>query len=108
IRIGGIRPLMRTLLEHGLLHGDCLTVTGRTLAENLADVEPYPDGQDIVQPFASPIKKDSHLAVLYGNLAPEGAVAKISGKEGVRFEGRARCFGSEEEAVRGILDGGIG
>jgi len=107
IRIGGIRPLMKTLLEHGLLHGDCLTVTGRTLAENLADVEPYPEGQTIVMPFDAPIKKDSHLAVLYGNLAPEGAVAKISGKEGVRFEGRARCFGSEEEAVRAILDGAI-
>ncbi|HEX6996129.1 MAG TPA: dihydroxy-acid dehydratase [Gammaproteobacteria bacterium] len=107
IRIGGIRPLMKTLLEHGLLHGDCLTVTGRTLAENLADVEPYPEGQDIVMPFDRPLKKDSHLAVLYGNLAPEGAVAKISGKEGVRFEGRARCFGSEEEAVRAILDGAI-
>jgi dihydroxy-acid dehydratase len=107
IRLGGIRPLMKTLLEHGLLHGDCLTVTGRTLAENLADVQPYPDGQDIVRPFDSPIKKDSHLAVLYGNIAPEGAVAKISGKEGTRFEGRARCFGSEETAVRAILDGGI-
>jgi len=107
IRIGGIRPLMKTLLEHGLLHGDCLTVTGRTVAENLADVAPYPEGQDIVMPFDRPLKKDSHLAVLYGNLAPEGAVAKISGKEGVRFEGRARCFGSEEEAVRAILDGAI-
>jgi len=107
VRIGGIRPLMKTLLEHGLLHGDCLTVTGRTLAENLADVRPYPEGQEIVMPFDAPIKRDSHLAVLYGNLAPEGAVAKISGKEGIRFEGRARCFGSEEEAVRAILDGGI-
>lgn len=107
IRIGGIQPLMKTLLDAGLLHGDCLTVTGRTVAENLADVKPYPEGQDIVRPFDAPIKKDSHLAVLYGNLAPEGAVAKISGKEGVRFEGRARCFGSEEEAVRAILDGAI-
>ena len=107
VRIGGIRPLMKTLLEHGLLHGDCLTVTGRTLAENLADVRPCPEGQEIVMPFDAPIKRDSHLAVLYGNLAPEGAVAKITGKEGIRFEGRARCFGSEEEAVRAILDGGI-
>ena len=107
IRIGGIRPLMKTLLDAGLLHGGCLTVTGRTLAENLADVRPYPDGQDIVRPLDAPIKKDSHLAILYGNLAPEGAVAKISGKEGTRFEGRARCFGSEEEAVRAILDGAI-
>ena len=107
IRIGGIRPLMKTLLDAGLLHGGCLTVTGRTLAENLADVRPYPDGQDIVRPLDSPIKKDSHLAILYGNLAPEGAVAKISGKEGTHFAGRARCFGSEEEAVRAILDGEI-
>jgi dihydroxy-acid dehydratase len=107
IRIGGIQPLMRTLLDAGLLHGDCLTVTGKTLAENLSSVAPYPDGQDIVRPLENPIKADSHLAVLYGNLAPEGAVAKISGKEGTRFSGRARVFGSEEESLRAILDGGI-
>ena len=107
IRIGGIQPLMRTLLEAGLLHGGCLTVTGRTLAENLEGVKPYPDGQDIVKPLDDPIKPESHLAVLYGNLAPGGAVAKITGKEGVRFEGRARCFASEEQALRAILDGGI-
>src|SRR5690606_10820738 len=89
IRIGGIRPLMKTLLDAGLLHGGCLTVTGRTVAENLADVQPYPADQDIVQPLDKPLKRDSHLAVLYGNLAPQGAVAKISGKEGTRFEGRA-------------------
>ncbi|HEX7080274.1 MAG TPA: dihydroxy-acid dehydratase [Gammaproteobacteria bacterium] len=107
IRIGGIRPLMKTLLDAGLLHGGCLTVTGRTVAENLADVRPYPEGQDIVRPLDDPIKADSHLAILYGNLAPEGAVAKISGKEGIRFEGRARCFPSEEQALRAILDGGV-
>ncbi|MBN1240612.1 MAG: dihydroxy-acid dehydratase [Gammaproteobacteria bacterium] len=107
IRIGGIQPLMKTLLDAGLLNGDCLTVTGRTLAENLADVRPYPDGQDIVMPLSKPLKRDSHLAVLYGNLAPEGAVAKISGKEGTHFEGSARVFGSEEEALRAILDGGV-
>lgn len=105
IRIGGIQPLMKTLLDAGLLHGDCLTVTGRTLADNLAGVRPYPDGQDIVHGFDDPIKADSHLAVLYGNLAPEGAVAKITGKEGTRFEGTARVFHSEEEALRAILDG---
>ncbi len=105
IRIGGIRPLMKMLLDAGLLHGDCLTVTGRTLAENLVDVEPYPEGQTIVRPLSNPIKADSHLAILYGNLATEGAVAKISGKEGTRFSGPARVFESEEEALRAILDG---
>ena len=105
IRIGGIQPLMRTLLDAGLLHGDCLTVTGRTLAENLADVEPYPEGQTIVRPLSDPIKADSHLAVLYGNLAAEGSVAKISGKEGTEFRGPARVFDSEEDALRAILDG---
>jgi dihydroxy-acid dehydratase len=104
IAIGGIQPLMKRLLQRGLLHGDCLTVTGRTLAENLADVPDYPDGQDIVLPFESPIKADSHLVVLYGNLAPAGAVAKISGKEGLRFTGPARIFHSEETALHAILD----
>jgi len=104
IAIGGIRPLMRALLERGLLHGDCLTVTGKTVAENLADAPPYPQGQDIVRSFDKPIKPDSHLVILYGNLAPEGAVAKITGKEGLRFEGSARVFHSEELALRAILD----
>jgi dihydroxy-acid dehydratase len=104
IAIGGIQPLMKRLLERGLLHGDCLTVTGKTLAENLAAVADYPDGQDIVRDFDNPIKADSHLAILYGNVAPEGAVAKISGKEGLRFEGSARVFHSEEEALQAILD----
>jgi len=105
IRIGGIQPLMKTLLDAGLLHGDCLTVTGRSLAENLVDVEPYAPGQDIVRGLDNPIKEDSHLAILYGNLAPEGAVAKITGKEGTRFTGPARIFHSEEDALRAILDG---
>ena len=100
---GGVRPLMRTLLDAGLLHGDCLTVTGRTLAENLADTEPYPEGQEIIRPLSDPIKANSHLCILRGNLAPEGAVAKISGKEGEVFSGRARPFDSEEEAMRAIL-----
>jgi dihydroxy-acid dehydratase len=104
IAIGGIRPLMRGLLERGLLHGDCLTVTGKTVAENLADAPLYPEGQDIVRSFDKPIKAESHLVILYGNLAPEGAVAKITGKEGLRFEGRARVFHSEELALRAILD----
>ncbi|HEY4644884.1 MAG TPA: dihydroxy-acid dehydratase [Steroidobacteraceae bacterium] len=107
IRIGGIRPLMRSLLEAGLLHGDCLTVTGQTMAENLRDVAPYPRGQDIVRPLTSPIKKTSHLVVLYGNLAPAGSVAKISGKEGVSFTGRARVFDSEEATLQAILDGTV-
>ena len=107
IRIGGIQPLMKVLLDAGLLHGDCLSVTGKTLAENLADVRPYPQGQDIVRPLDNPIKADSHLAILYGNLAPDGAVAKISGKEGIRFSGSARVFQSEEEALAAILDGTV-
>src|SRR4051812_42142975 len=104
VRIGGTIPLMKMLLDRGLLHGDCITVTGRTVAENLSDVKPYPSGQDVVRPFDNPIKKDSHLVVLYGNLAPNGAVAKISGKEGLKFTGRARVFESEETALAAILD----
>jgi dihydroxy-acid dehydratase len=107
IAIGGIQPLMKTLLDAGLLHGDCLTVTGKTMAENLAEVEPYPADQDIVHSLDNPIKKDSHLVVLYGNLAPTGAVAKISGKEGLRFTGQARVFESEESALAAILDGTV-
>ena len=107
VAIGGIQPLMKTLLDAALMHGDCLTVTGRTLAENLEGVRPYPPGQDIVRPLSDPIKKDSHLVVLYGNLAPEGAVAKISGKEGLRFCGTARVFNSEEQALKGILGGKV-
>jgi dihydroxy-acid dehydratase len=107
VAIGGIQPLMKTLLSAGLLHGDCLTVTGRTMAQNLHTVLPYPPGQQIVRPMTDPIKKDSHLVILYGNLAPAGAVAKITGKEGLRFTGRARVFNSEEESLKGILGGKV-
>jgi dihydroxy-acid dehydratase len=105
--IGGILPLMKMLLDRGLLHGDCLTVTGRTVAENLAHVGPYPAGQEIIRPFDNPIKKESHLVILYGNLATEGAVAKISGKEGLSFTGKAKVFDSEETALKAILNGKI-
>ncbi len=107
IEIGGIQPLMKILLDQGLLHGDCLTVTGKTLAENLADVTPYPEGQDMIRPMDNPIKKDSHLTVLYGNLATEGAVAKITGKEGLVFTGSAKVFDAEELALQSILNGDI-
>jgi dihydroxy-acid dehydratase len=104
VQIGGIMPLMKRLLNNGLLHGDCLTVSGKTLKQNLVKVKDYPKGQTIIHGFKDPIKSSSHLVVLYGNLAPEGAVAKISGKEGLRFEGKARVFESEEKALRAILD----
>jgi len=107
VAIGGIRPLMKMLLDAGLLHPDCLTVTGQTLAETLAEVKPYPAGQTIIHPLDQPIKKDSHLVILYGNLAPGGAVAKITGKEGLRFTGKARVFNSEEAALARILDGTV-
>tara|TARA_A100001015_G_scaffold195422_1_gene217868 strand:- start:321 stop:1985 length:1665 start_codon:yes stop_codon:yes gene_type:complete len=100
--IGGIQPLMKTLLDADLLHGDCLTVTGKTLSENLKDVEPYPENQKIISSLDKPIKKDSHLKILKGNLAEEGAVAKITGKEGLRFVGKAKVFNSEEETLDAI------
>ncbi len=107
IKIGGIQPLMKMLLDAGLLHGDCLTVTGKTLKENLKGVAPYPAKQDIIRALDAPIKKDSHLVVLYGNLAPAGAIAKISGKEGLSFTGKARVYNSEEQALQRILDGTV-
>ena len=107
VAIGGIRPLMKTLLDAGLLHGDCLTVTGETMAETLANVKPYPQGQTIIQPLDKPIKKDSHLVIFYGNLAPTGAVGKITGKEGMRFEGKAIVFEGEEKALQAILKGTV-
>ncbi len=105
IEIGGIQPLMKILLAEGLLHGDCLTVTGKTLAENLEDVEPYPADQNVIRPMDNPVKKDSHLVVLRGNIATEGAVAKITGHEGLRFKGTAKCFHGEEAALKAILAG---
>ncbi len=107
IDIGGLQPLMKMLLDAGLLHGDCLTVTGKTLAENLAQVSAYPTDQDVVRSFDNPIKSDSHLVILHGNLAPEGAVAKISGKEGLSFSGQARVFESEEDSLAAIMDGTV-
>ncbi|MFQ6006893.1 MAG: dihydroxy-acid dehydratase [Woeseia sp.] len=103
IEIGGIQPLMKRLLDRGLMHGDCLTVTGQTVAENLADVADYPDDQQVIRDFDNPVKPDSHLVIIYGDIAPDGAVAKITGKEGNRFEGRARVFHSEELALQAIL-----
>ncbi|VVP15417.1 dihydroxy-acid dehydratase [Pseudomonas fluorescens] len=107
VAIGGIQPLMKRMLDAGMLHGDVLTVTGKTLAENLKDVPDYPEGQDVILPFDKPIKKDSHLVVLHGNLSPTGAVAKITGKEGLRFEGSARVYHGEEGALAGILNGEV-
>ena len=99
---GGIQPLMKSLLDKGMLHGNCLTVTGNSLEENLKDIEPYKD-EKIIKSLDNPIKSDSHLRVLYGNLAKDGAVAKITGKEGLSFEGKAKVFNSEEEGVAAIL-----
>ena len=107
VEIGGVTPLLKRLLNEGLLHGDVLTVTGKTMAENLADVNDYPEGQDIIRPFDNPIKPTGHLVICYGNVAPQGSVAKISGKEGLSFTGKARVYNSEEDALTAILDGTI-
>jgi dihydroxy-acid dehydratase len=107
VEIGGIVPMMKELLHAGLLHGDCLTVTGKTLKQNLAPFKGYPKDQQIIAPLRQPLKKDSHLVILRGNLAPDGAVAKISGKEGEQFRGIARVFDSEEGAMQAILEGRI-
>lgn len=107
VDIGGTTPLMKTLVEEGLMNGDCLTVTGKTMKQNLKSVKPYLSGQEVIRPLSNPIKKTGHLVILRGNLAPQGAVAKISGKEGTRFSGKARVFDSEEKALEAILDGRI-
>lgn len=108
VEIGGTLPLMKMLLNKGMLHGDCMTVTGRTLKQNLSKVKAaYPEGQTVIRSFSDPIKPEGHLVILYGNLAPEGAVAKISGKEGEVFKGKAKVFDSEEKAMTAILGGKI-
>jgi dihydroxy-acid dehydratase len=110
IRFGGIRPMMKLLLDRGMLHGDCLTVTGETMAESLKNVAPYPsypDQQDVIRPWDQPIKKETHLRILHGNLAPGGAVGKITGKEGVYFKGTAKVYEGEEDALQGILRGDV-
>ncbi len=107
VRIGGLKPLLKMLLDKKLLHGDALTVTGQTMAENLRDANGYPAGQEVIRAFDTPVKRDSHLVILYGNLAPDGAVAKISGKEGERFTGKALVFNREEAALDAILRGRV-
>jgi dihydroxy-acid dehydratase len=107
VNIGGVTPLMKALLDAGLLHGDCMTVTGKTLADNLRGVKPYPKSQSIIRPLSDPIKKDGHLTILYGNLAEEGAVAKLSGHEGLFFKGKARVYNAEEKALDAILNGTV-
>ncbi len=104
VKIGGTLPLMKMLLDAGMLHGDCLTVTGKTVSENLKDVKPYLEDQKIIMPLNNPIKKDSHLRILRGNLAPEGSVAKITGKEGLTFQGKAKTFACEEDALQAVLN----
>lgn len=105
--VGGIPAVMKFLLENDQLHGDCMTVTGKTVAQNLEDVKGLNAGQDVILPFERPIKENGHIQILYGNLAEDGAVAKITGKEGVRFSGPARVFNSEEEANEGIQSGKV-
>ncbi len=106
-KIGGLTPLMKVLLDEGLLHGDCVTVTGKTVKENLKNAGSYPKGQEIVHSIDNPIKKNSHIVILRGNLASDGAVAKITGKEGHSFTGKAIVFNSEEESLKAILGGKV-
>lgn len=106
-RVGGVPAVLKYLLQKGLLHGDCLTVTGKTFAENLAELEGLTEGQDVIMPIENPIKESGHLSILKGNLAPDGSVAKITGKEGLRFKGRARVFNGEFAANRAIGRGEV-
>jgi dihydroxy-acid dehydratase len=106
-KIGGLEPIMKMMLDAGMLHGDCLTVTGKTVRQNLAAVKPFKQHQDIVRSLKNPLKQTGHLRVLYGSLAPEGAVAKISGNEGLEFTGKARCYDGEELALAAILSGKV-
>jgi dihydroxy-acid dehydratase len=105
--IGGTPALMKYLLGRGYLHGDCMTVTGKTLEENLADAAPLASGQQIIQPIDAPILPRGHIRILRGNLAPDGAVAKITGKEGERFSGTAKVYDSEEAMLAGLEKGDI-
>ena len=106
-KVGGTPAVMQYLLENGLINGDCLTVTGKSLAENLKDVPGLKEGQDVVHPLENPIKKTGHIQILRGSLAPEGAVAKITGKEGEQFSGPARVYDSEEDTIAGFERGEI-
>ncbi len=105
--IGGIPAVLKYLLRKGLIHGDCLTVTGKTIAENLLDVEDLKAGQEVIKSIENPIKVSGHLRMLYGNLAEEGSVAKITGKEGLSFRGKAKVFNGEYEANAGIQNGKV-
>lgn len=106
-KVGGLPALFKLMIDEGLMDGDCMTVTGNTLSQNIDKVQPYPEGQDVIRPFSDPIKKTGHLRILSGNLANEGAVAKITGKEGEMFSGPARVFNSEDEANKAILNGKV-
>ena len=106
-QVGGVPAVMKYMLEKGMLHGDCMTVTGKTVAENLADVHSLSSGQQVIRPIENPIKPQGHLQMLFGNLAEEGAVAKITGKEGERFEGIAIVFDNEFLAIQGIREGKV-
>jgi dihydroxy-acid dehydratase len=105
--VGGVPAVMKHLLDAGFLHGDCLTVTGKTVAENLAELPALQAGQKIIAPLSSPIKASGHIQILKGNLAPGGAVAKITGKEGLRFSGPARVYDQEEAMLAGLENGEI-
>jgi dihydroxy-acid dehydratase len=105
--VGGTPGVLKLLLEKGFLHGDCMTVTGKTLGENLADLPGLAQGQEIIRPLENPIKATGHIQILYGNLAAQGAVAKITGKEGLGFEGPAKVYDSEEQMLASLEDGGI-
>src|SRR5690606_18887614 len=105
--IGGTPAVLKLLLERGMLHGDCLTVTGKTLAENLAELPGLAEGQPIIKPFDAPVQPTGHLSILHGSLAPEGSVAKITGKEGLRFEGPARTFDCEEDMLHAVEQGQV-
>ncbi|MBS1834632.1 MAG: dihydroxy-acid dehydratase [Acidobacteria bacterium] len=107
-KVGGVPAVLKMLLAEGLIDGSCMTVTGKTLAENLKDLPGLSEGQEIVQPLSKPIKETGHIRILRGNLAPEGAVAKITGKEGLVFSGPARVYDSEEDMLKGLEDGQIG